>query len=256
MFCKKEIKFRKHTVLRANTLQEACSVPIELIELQYDNWSDGIVKGVHISVTPEALIISPGIIRYRQMLFHMTESVMVAYTSGSKQQSLCIHFGECKENENGKYYETDLLLTDNMALRSGDMELARFCLQDGAVLRSDYKNFADLETEYNTLNYLCAKYAGYKEDTLASVILEEYAKEAITCEGLDGIDMTFLAECYRGQNVSRATIRLYIQQKLHKKIDENADNKMLYDGLKSVLRQLHTAKRNSVSATGRRIMID
>jgi hypothetical protein len=51
-------------------------------------------------------------------------------------------------------------------LKEDELELGRFKLREGAVLRSDYTDFFDLITEYNTINVINVEYAGIKESTM------------------------------------------------------------------------------------------
>lgn len=140
-------------------------------------------------------------------------------------------------------------------VRAGDMEIARFCLQEGAVLRNQYQNFEDLGTQYNTLNVLHAQYAGFQRPTLSPVIMQEYAKEVRKCVGAEESDFAFLVECLRGKAVNRDIIKVYIERKLNIEIKE-VTNKELYQYLKQILTKIRVAKRQNPAPSGRRILIE
>lgn len=256
MFRREDVKFRSHTVLKADMLSLSCKAPMEYLELQYSGWADGVLCGAQIIVGDNELTVQPGIILYQGNLFRMTESTQIPYEANGRNMKLQLHFGECRETEAGKFYEADLSITEETERRAGDMELVRFCLQEGAKLRDQFKNFEDIGTQFNTLNYIHAECAGYKEPALSLVVLSEYVKEASKCAGTDAVDFAFFMECYRGQNVSRASVRLYLQQKLQKRIEQDAKNQDLYEGLKQVLRLIRTSGRSASQTPGRRIMID
>lgn len=256
MFQREEIMFRRHTVLKAEMFSFSCQAPMEYLELQYRGWFDGILADADVLVGEKDLMLQPGIVIYKGNMFRMTKIEHIPYQANGKEMKLWLHFGECKENESGKFYETDFLLTEETQMRAGDMELVRFCLQEGAILRDKYKNFEDMNTQYNTLNYIYATYSGYQQKTISPIILREFAEEAQECSGLEAEDIAFLMECNRGQNVSKHTIRLYLEYKLNKKLSPDCDNLEIYESLKQVLKIVRTPKRKSTMSSGRRIMID
>ena len=154
MFRREEVKFRSHTVLKATMLSLSCKAPMEYMKLQYSGWADGLLCGAEIIVGDNELTVQPGIILYQGNMFRMTESTQISYKANGRTMKLRLHFGECKETEAGKFYEADLSLTEETERRAGDMELVRFCLQEGAELRDQFKNFEDIGTQFNTLNYM------------------------------------------------------------------------------------------------------
>ena len=146
MFSRKEIVFRRHTILKADMLSQCCSIPVEMMELLYGDWSDGIVAGGNIVIDSGGLCIMPGILRYAGRLYQMTQAEYIPYEANGKDMILKIRFAERKENESEICYESDFLLTEEKEERATDMELARFCLKAGAKLRNHYQSFADMFT--------------------------------------------------------------------------------------------------------------
>lgn len=256
MFRKEEIIFRKHTVLKADTLSHCCVIPLEVMELLYADQSDGIVSGGKIVIEKGRLCIMPGIIRYEGRLYQMTNPEYIPYEANGKEMKLKIRFAERKENEYGICYESDFLLTESEEERATDMELARFCLQEGAELRDKYQNFADMGTYYNTLNLLHVPYSAYGMAALSPVITMEYAKEAKKCAGANDTDFAFLIECLRGQPVNRSIILAYIQRKLEVDISSQMSNLQIFEYLKKILEKIRTAKKMNHSMSGRRVLID
>lgn len=256
MFSKEEIVFRKHTILKADMLSYCCSIPVEMMELLYAEWSDGIVTGAKVQVNEGYLTVMPGLVRYGGTLYQMTKPEHIPYEANGKEMKLRIRFGERKETDTGICYESDLLLTEEEESRATDMELARFCLQSGAVLRNQYQNFADMGTRYNTLNLLHVPYSSYDTDTLSPVITMEYAKEAGKCAGADDIDFAFLMECLHSKAVNRSIILAYIEKKLEIEITSWIDNLQIFEYLKKILEKIRTARRTKHSMSGRRVLID
>lgn len=256
MFQREEIMFRRHTVLKAEMLSLSSKAPMEYLELQYHDWSDGILSGADILVGENDLTIQPGIVIHQGKMFRMTEEEHIPYQANGKEMKLLIHFDECKEMEEGKFFKTDFILTENEDTRAGDMELVRFCLQEGAILRDDYKSFADINTQYNTMNYLYGIYAGYKSPTLSPVIIQEYAKEASHCAGLDTIDFAFLLVCNQGENISKNSICMYIEQKLQKELPEDITNLELFHELKKVLEIIRRPRQATFAVPRRKTIID
>ena len=50
---------------------------------------------------------------------------------------------------------------EELELGENQMEMCRFYLREGSALRDSYKNFADMSTEYDTVNLICATAVSY-----------------------------------------------------------------------------------------------
>ena len=74
-------------------------------------------------------------------------------------------FSEDETNLDYKAYRVRFFLDEEMELGENQIEMCRFYLREGSVLRDSYKNFADMSTEYDTVNLICATVVGRKHCT-------------------------------------------------------------------------------------------
>ena len=101
-----------------------------------------------------------------QQIFMLKNSLSVSYkpTNITTLLKLCIS-GELRDAD-CVYREAELRLEASDELRSGELEICRFKLQDGARLRCEYQDFEDRSTEYDTLNRIYTPCAALDEPTL------------------------------------------------------------------------------------------
>lgn len=135
------------------------------------------------------------------------------------------------------------------------MEICRVRLQDGARLRSDYRNFEDMKTEFDTVNVIEAQWAAYGKESISPVILREFAKEAEKCNLSNPADITFLMRLLEsdGKAINRKLIQYYLDTRLEKK-DKDYTNREIYEELCMILKQLRIGKAQTTE--NRRLQVD
>lgn len=86
---------------------------------------------------------------------------------------------------------------DGTGISKHDMEfeLCRYRLQEGARLRTDYKDFEDMGTQYDTVNYIHAAWGCLRGNSLSPVITRRFAQEVLKVEKRDPEDTTFAYLC-------------------------------------------------------------
>lgn len=250
--------FRSHTVLKAAALSEGMNEASGLIEQIYQGYSDGIITGADIIIEGKDLIIKPGIIKYNKVLYQMKEEERIPYQADGKTSILWLQFLESQEREDKIQWNTSIYLTEKTENRNNDMELCRFTLKEGAVLRQDYKNFHDMATEHNTLNIIEAPYAGIGEHTVSPIITEMYGNTLAGMNSKDPLDMAFMLECLKGVPVARKILLTYIRRKLPHIKKTHMANREIYESLKIIIDNI---KRTGGQAAGtvevkRRMIID
>ena len=120
------------------------------------------------------------------------------------------------------------------------IEMCRFYLREGSVLRDSYKNFADMATEYDTINLIYATVAGVGEKTLHPVVVRQFGEEIWNMEEKDQFDFGFCNLVWNTQGrMERRTITRYLQDKNRKESEKDLsvwDNNMIYTELERILR--------------------
>lgn len=78
-------------------------------------------------------------------------------------------------------YQWDFVLDGRLRREQGEIELCRFKLKEGAALRTDYKDFYDIQTEYDTVNLADATWSSPGGHTLSKEITDFFAKKVLEC---------------------------------------------------------------------------
>lgn len=76
-----------------------------------------------------------------------------------------------------------------------EFELCRYRLQEGARLRTDYKDFEDMGTQYDTVNYINAAWGCLRGNSLSPAITRRFAQEILKVEKRDPEDTAFAYLC-------------------------------------------------------------
>ncbi len=129
-------------------------------------------------------------------------------------------FDEEKEIEGVKYL-SEIILSEEGINQRDEIELCRFHLEKKAKLRSEYQDFADFSTKYNTINR----------------IYVPYAKKNMKKQKLQTEDVIFCMNILRDKKaVSRDLIITYIEKKTEKEV-KDFDNYNLYLELLKILQE-------------------
>ena len=115
-----------------------------------------------------------------------------------------------------------------------ELELARFKLQAGARLRSDYVDFYDYETEFDTVNRIYVPYAAPDHPGIWPQILKSFARELLKYAVTDPWDCAFCLQCLqRKEAMPYEAVRAY----LHARLGQNKEytNMQMYGALKRIL---------------------
>ena len=70
----------------------------------------------------------------------------------------------------------------SLELLDDEVELCRFKLKDGARLRTEYKDFYDIQTEYDTLNLAHATWSAADGNSLSKEVTDFFARKVLACE--------------------------------------------------------------------------
>ena len=135
-------------------------------QLYYAEYTDGLLKGCDIRAEDGQLVIGKGMLKFHDFIYLMMEEERVDYQPKNRWQMLKAEFSEDETNLDYKAYRVRFFLDEELELGENQMEMCRFYLREGSALRDSYKNFADMSTEYDTVNLICATVAGIGEKTL------------------------------------------------------------------------------------------
>jgi hypothetical protein len=107
------------------------------------------------------------------------------------------------------------------------------------VLRSDYTDFYDFATEYNTINVINSPYAAPGAATLNPMILQYFARIVLKSNSTNSYDLNFAMHCLGGGRVSRELIQYYIANRQELGYKEYT-NMEIYRQLTLIVRELES----------------
>ena len=153
-----------------------------------------------------------------------------------------------------------LELTSDVQESKDKIEICRFRLQNGALLRNNYRDFQDLTTEFDTINEIYAQWSGYEKPTVSNRVLKEFAREAMKKGVKDPADIAFVTQILAldSKSMSRDAIQFYIASRLQRNHTEMS-NLDIYRGLQEVLRNVGKQgieHRTAPTGMERRIIVD
>ncbi|CAH1189909.1 hypothetical protein PAECIP111893_00007 [Paenibacillus plantiphilus] len=215
MFADRYPMFQKGRILKTEMLESLRDYPRHVIDLYWSGYSDGILAGAEVRTSDEgSLTITQGIVKHGGHLYVLAADCKLPYKATGRDLVVKLQFQESATRGDMVCYESEIVLDDHVELRPNELELGRFKLKEGARLRSDYQSFADMATEYNTINLLHTEYAGRGRSTLAPAVIHYYAAELLKTGSSDIYDIAFAMQCMNSGTVERQVIEHYIAHRL------------------------------------------
>ncbi len=258
MFIDKYPNFTTGRVLKHEMLNLIRDYPREYVDILYSDYADGIIAGCGLTVNSETITIAPGIVRFRGKHFTLAEKTALPYTATGQDTITKIHFGKAKESGDYFIHQGEIISTPGLKIAENELELCRFRLKIGARLRDIYQDFADLGTEYDTVNIINVSYAAPGEPTISPVITRRFAQEAFNYRPVHPFDYVFISQCAQGAPVARMLITAYTAARLGV-VTTDSTNQDIHRHLTRILDDLRHGK-DMVTAggrgVGRRILVD
>ena len=206
-------------------------------QLAYTDYSSGIITGCGLVEKDGLIGVEPGIVKFGGRLYLLEKQELLPYQPSDQWTVLKIRFGTPIASKDFEYYTGELVLDPETRLHANELEMGRFKLKTGAYLRTDYVDFADMDTEYDTVSLIHAVQAACGEPTLHRKILEQFAREAWPYLQ-DGFDVDFCGHCLAGrQPVRREYLTRYICRRLEAEYHPMG-NRELYEALTRILRTI------------------
>ncbi len=245
--------FMGRRILKKESLWDVRDYAYAGWQLYYADYTDGLLKGCAIRAEDGTLVIGRGMIKFHDFVYLMQEEEKVAYQPHNGWQILKAEFSEDETNFEYKGYRARFFLDRDMELKENQMEMCRFYLREGSVLRDSYKNFSDMATEYDTINLIHATVAGVGEKTLHPALLLQFGEELWNMREKDAADFGICSLIWNAQGrVERKVIEAYLSGKL---VDDTAekvelnDNNRIYGSMERIVdnkgfrRERRTPKR-------------
>lgn len=243
-------QFERLHILRTEALCSIRDRAFDIFPLFMQKFGDGIVSGCRPITTQDTITLSTGMILHNNFFYLLKEPMSVEYSPTEEYMMMKIIFEPELETENFTQRNVNLILTHDMNIASDEMEICRFKLKKGAVLRTEYTDFFDRVTEFDTVNTVNVPYAAVGGQTLSPEILFAFANEARDFE-LNDADYNFCLNALGGRLTSPAQIIFYIEHRLKTELNKPT-NQILYENLCKILREIKNGRRREIVGTRRR----
>ena len=228
--------FKKNEILEKEMLDLLRDNPMEIYNLLYMDFSDGIVNGFNFTIDSERkiLVMEPGILKYNGKIFWEKDYTEIPFPA--QEEHYIIKYRLKCYSEEKKYYKRngEVITEAGSNINDDELELLRFITREGAELRENYEQFEDLTREYNTIQIIDRKYSSrHKSGTLDPIVTKFWGLEALERENLTSEDFIFATACINNP-VEREIISSYINRKKRAETREYT-NRELYEELNDIL---------------------
>ncbi len=183
--------FERGRIMKKELLWALRDYSYSALQLQYQAYSDGIISGCKVRAEDNYLTVGKGIIKCRDYIFLINKEEQVKYTPTDVFVSLKFRVISKEELPDYTRYVTEFALDENLERKQNEIELCRFKLKEGARLRTEYKDFYDIQTEFDTVNLADATWAGIGGSTLSKEVTDYFAREVLECKDAPLEDVQF-----------------------------------------------------------------
>ncbi len=248
--------FMGRRILKKESLWDVRDYTYAGWQLYYADYTDGLLKGCAIRAEDGTLVIGRGVMKFHDFVYLMQEEEKVAYQPYNGWQILKAEFSEAETNFEYKGYRARFFLDRDMELKENQMEMCRFYLREGSVLRDSYKNFSDMATEYDTVNLIHATVAGVGEKTLHPALLLQFGEELWNMREKDAADFGICSLIWNAQGrVELKVIAAYLETRMKKDMaDMPAGNQEFYERLGRIVDHRGMPKRERAGV--KRIIVE
>lgn len=228
--------FEAKKLLKKEMLDNLRDFPRELFDLQYRGYSDGVLTGCDIKGTGTGLTILPGILCYKGVPYFLDEPCPVSCRAEGELVYVKVHFWDKAIGAGGEEFFSQIMVDTREPGTEQELELARFKLQPGARLRSEYVDFYDYETEFDTVNRIHVLYAAPDHPGIWPQICKSFAEELLKYPVTSPWDSAFCLNCLQlTEAMPYGALRTYLNMRTGHNRDYT--NEQVFGALKRILQE-------------------
>ena len=188
--------FERHSILKKELLNSVRDYSVEYLKVKYEKYTKGIITGFEIKVIEDKYIeISKGVAKFKDFIYIADKEAKIKYSETNKYKSLKIVLEKDTRIRDYDRYKLGYKLDENLQLNENEIEICRFKLMEGFDLRDKHKSFEDIETEFDTINYINATWAGKERESINPYITKRFGKEAMESKLENMEDIVFCYMC-------------------------------------------------------------
>ncbi|TYQ16927.1 UNVERIFIED_CONTAM: hypothetical protein Cloal_3508 [Acetivibrio alkalicellulosi] len=237
--------FGKGRILKKEMLENLRDFPRNFLDIYYKDYSNGIISGAEVCIGGNTITILKGIIKHDDRIYILDKEFDMPYYPTNKEVLIKIKFLDNALEGDFNVYESKIFIDENSEVGENEIEMGRFKLREGALLRSEYRDFYDFSTEFNTVNIINVEYSCLKKSTISPVILK-YFSNIIFKHGSENIyDVSFAMQCMNENLIDRQMILYYISNRLG--IDyKDYSNMQIYKYLTTIVKETESGIKRKV----------
>lgn len=228
--------FETKKLLKKEMLDNLRDFPRELFDLQYRGYSDGILWGCELEGFEGGLRVMPGILCFKEIPYFLKKPFELSCKADGQLTYLKVRFlgktGGARQEE----YLSQIYIDEKTPDSNCELELGRFKLQVGARLRTEYVDFQDYATEFDTIDRIHVPYAALGQHGIWPQLLKCFAKELQHSPKQDLWDPAFCLSCLQLEKaMPYEAVKAYLNARL--KQDKDYTNVQIYSALRKILRE-------------------
>jgi hypothetical protein len=245
--------FGRNRIVKTEHLQTLCDYSFARLEVEYQEYYDGIVCGCAVWADGKRLHIGPGMVKFEGFISLISKELLVEYTPTDEWCVLKMRMSLDEHPGDVQIHRLDPVLDDNIVCGRDELEVCRFKLRKGSQLRSDYQSFVDMVTEYDTINLLSATWGSLSGITLAPAVTNYFARLVLAEEGSSPADIGMAYHCLdRKEAVSQVILRDYVVRRQGLRADKELDNRAIYEHMIDILAELERNRNKKSGPSGGR----
>ena len=251
--------FERNRILKKELLWSLRDYSFAHIQLEYQEYDQGILRGYEIKVMENDLVIGPGIFKYGEFVCLQTEEERVPYTPKEQLQYLRIKVEVDSSSQDYIAYKMGYYLTTDEKKEENEFELCRFHLRSGARLRDQYRDFGDMETEYDTVSLIHSEWGGMGGKTLSPTIVKYFARIVLESENSQLEDRSFAYLCLtQPGGIPVHVLASYVNKRSGTQLETVVNNQLIYRSMRSIIEETQkVGEKNGGSRKERhRILVD
>lgn len=242
--------FEEKRVLKKEMLENLRDYPRDLFDIQYREYSDGILAGCRLEADGAGIVVQPGILRHKGILYVLKDAYRIPCKADGKLIYLKVRFMDKAIGSGQEEYLSQVYADDAVPDSDSEMELGRFKLQPGARLRTEYTDYYDFATEFDTVGRIHVPYVAPGGSSIWPFILQRYAAALAETATQNPWDCAF---CLNSLQMEEAMpyreIRAYLNARLGQ--SEEYTNEQIYTALRSILQEAEGKKERPGKRTDR-----
>jgi len=204
--------------------------------LRYNTYTDGIITGCTLIEENMRIGLVNGIVKFAGRLYKLKEKILIPYEPTDALTIMKLRFSPQIPSRDFIHYKAELVLDTDPTLKPHEMEMGRFKLKRGSRLRTTYKDFRDMATEYDTVNLMYLKQSAPGDTTLSPTITRLFGHEAYPHIKDNALDAAFCTQALAsGEAINRELIEHYVCNRLSRTYTGKMDNARLHASLGEVL---------------------